>query len=66
MGGAFGITQVFGKTADIGAGTKCAIAVAGDDESVYVRVVLATNGVSLVVDYVDVIRYLLGERAPLI
>jgi hypothetical protein len=33
---------------------------------VYVRIVLATNGVSLVVDYVDVIRYLLGERAPLI
>ncbi len=33
---------------------------------VWVRAVVATNAVSLVVDYVDVIRYLLGERAPLL
>lgn len=28
----------------------------------WIRVLLATNGVSLVVDYVDVFRYLLGDR----
>jgi hypothetical protein len=33
---------------------------------IWVRVLMATNGISLVVDYVDVVRYLLGERAPLL
>ena len=28
----------------------------------WIRVLLATNGVSLVIDYVDVLRYLLGDR----
>jgi len=29
----------------------------------WLRVLLATNGVSLVIDYVDVLRYLLGDRS---
>jgi hypothetical protein len=28
----------------------------------WIRILLATNGVSLVIDYVDVLRYLLGDR----
>lgn len=28
----------------------------------WIRVLLATNGVSLVIDYVDVLRYLMGDR----
>ena len=28
----------------------------------WIRILLATNGISLVVDYVDVLRYLLGDR----
>lgn len=29
----------------------------------WLRLLLATNGLSLVIDYVDVLRYLLGERS---
>lgn len=29
----------------------------------WLRLLLATNGLSLVVDYVDVVRYLLGDRS---
>lgn len=29
----------------------------------WLRVLLATNGVSLVIDYVDVFRYIMGDRA---
>jgi hypothetical protein len=29
----------------------------------WLRVLLATNGLSLVIDYVDVLRYLMGDRA---
>jgi len=29
----------------------------------WLRVLLATNGLSLVIDYVDVFRYLMGDRA---
>ena len=29
----------------------------------WLRVLLATNGVSLVIDYVDLLRYLMGDRA---
>ena len=28
----------------------------------WIRILLATNGVSLVVDYVDVLRYVMGDR----
>jgi hypothetical protein len=28
----------------------------------WIRILLASNGVSLVIDYVDVLRYLLGDR----
>ena len=28
----------------------------------WLRILLATNGVSLVIDYVDVLRYLMGDR----
>ena len=31
----------------------------------YILAVLVINGISLVVDYIDVIRYILGDRAPL-
>ena len=29
----------------------------------WLRVLMATNGLSLVIDYVDVLRYLMGDRA---
>lgn len=29
----------------------------------WVRVLIATNGLSLVVDYIDVMRYILGDRS---
>ena len=32
----------------------------------WIRVLLITIAVSLVIDYIDVARYLLGERAPLL
>jgi len=33
--------------------------------SAYIMVLIATNTISLVIDYIDVIRYLLGEREPM-
>ena len=31
----------------------------------YIRAVLLVNGLSLVIDYIDVIRFIAGDRAPL-
>ncbi len=35
-----------------------------DDLKAWLLVVMVTNGLSLLIDSIDVIRYLMGERVP--